>query len=386
MLFTAIIFIIVLSILVLVHEYGHFFVARRFGVKAEEFGLGFPPRAIGWYKNKKGKWLTIVGNRSAESLATSDKEEERPAPQATIYSINCLPLGGFVKIKGENGEGENDTDSFAAKSIGRRVLILTAGVFMNIVLAWFLLSVGYIIGLPQSMDTLGANATLSDSQVVIAQVVPDSIAAKAGLEMGDAIISVNGSSVATEKNLQDVIAAHSGQEVDLLVERNNKEQIIKVIPQASAGGRAVIGVAIFSSGLVSYPFFSAFWEGARTTAWILGQIFVSFYNLFISIFQGAAVGDQFAGPVGIATITGQAARLGFSHLLQFMALLSLNLAVLNILPFPALDGGRVLFLLIEKIKGSPVRREVEAVFHNVGFLLLIALVIFITYRDIIKIF
>ncbi|NCO00059.1 RIP metalloprotease RseP [Candidatus Falkowbacteria bacterium] len=384
--FTAIIFIVVLSILVLAHEYGHFFVARRFGVKAEEFGLGFPPRAIGWYKNKKGKWLMITGSRSVESLVTSNKEEEQPAPQATVYSLNWLPLGGFVKIKGENGEGENDTDSFVAKSIGRRVLILTAGVFMNIVLAWFLLSVGYVIGLPQSMDTLGSNATLSDSQVIIAQVLPDSIAAKAGLEMGDVIMSVNGSLVTTEKNLQDLVANSNGQEANLLVERNNKEQTITVVPQASEGERAVIGVAIFSSGLVSYPFFSAFWEGARTTAWILGQIFVAFYDLFLSIFQGAAVGDQFAGPVGIATITGQAARLGFSHLLQFMALLSLNLAVLNIIPFPALDGGRVLFLLIEKIKGSPVRREVEAIFHNIGFLLLIALVIFITYRDIIKIF
>jgi regulator of sigma E protease len=222
--------------------------------------------------------------------------------------------------------------------------------------------------------------------VIIVQVLPDSVAARAGLQEGDAILRVNNTTVAAETTLQDAIAASGGREAELLVKRGGAEQIIKVIPEATGGGRAVIGVAIFSSGLVSYPFFSAFWEGAKTTVWILGQIFVAFFDLFRSLFQGVNVGDQFAGPVGIANITGQAARLGLSHLLQFMALLSLNLAVLNIFPFPALDGGRVLFLLMEKIKGRPVRRELEALIHNIGFLLLIALVIFITYRDIIKIF
>jgi len=386
MLSTIIIFLVVLSVLVLVHEYGHFFAARRFGVKAEEFGLGFPPRAFGWYKNRAGKWRTVWGDRSADSLAASEAAGVAPAAESTIYSLNWLPLGGFVKIKGENGDGENDADSFAAKSIGRRIVILTAGVLMNIALAWFLLSVGYIIGLPQSTDTLGSNARVSDSQVIVSEVLPDSVAQRAGLQAGDAILRVNGVPVATEKDLQDMIAASGGRETALAIKRVDAEQSISVVPSAKEGARPVIGVAIFSSGLISYPFFSAFWEGAKTTVWILGQIFIAFYDLFVSLFRGISVGDQFAGPVGIASITGQAARLGFSHLLQFMALLSLNLAVLNILPFPALDGGRVLFLAIEKLKGRPVRRELEALIHNIGFMLLIALVIFITYRDIIKIF
>ena len=257
---------------------------------------------------------------------------------------------------------------------------------MNIVLAWLLFSVGYMIGLPQSTDTVGKNARVGEPQVMIASVLPNSPALAAGLKAGDSVISVNGLSVGSEKALQDAVAASNGQEAQLLIKRAGASQIIKVTPVAKDGGRATMGVEIFAAGLVRYPFFSAIWEGAKTAVWTLGQIFAAFYNLFKDIFSGHKVGDQFAGPVGIAEITGQAARLGFTYLLQFTALLSLNLAVINIIPFPALDGGRILFLLIEKLKGKPVRREVETLIHNIGFMLLIALVVFITYKDIIKLF
>lgn len=147
-----------------------------------------------------------------------------------------------------------------------------------------------------------------------------------------------------------------------------------------------MGVEIYSSGTIRYPFFSALIEGAKTTYWMNVEIFKAFGKLIGSLFVGKSVADQFAGPVGIASITGQAARMGFTYLLQFIALLSLNLAVINILPFPALDGGRILFLIIERVKGKPVKREVENAIHNIGFFLLIALVIFITYKDIAKLF
>lgn len=386
MLLTIVIFILVLSVLVFAHEFGHFFTARRFGVKAEEFGFGFPPRAIGWYKNRYGHWRKIVGDRSVESLAASEDEKLHPAHQATIYSLNWLPIGGFVKIKGENGEGKNDGDSFAAKSIWKRIIILAAGVIMNIILAWFLFSLGYLIGLPQSTDTVGSNARISKSQVIVAQVMVGSAAWQAGLKEGDVIKRINSLDISTEKSLQDAVAASANQEADLVIERGNVEQTVKVTPAAKDGGRATIGIGIFSSGLVSYPFFSALWEGAKTEVWVIGQIFTSLAGLLAEIFHGKNISDQFAGPIGIANITGQAARLGFTYLLQFTALLSLNLAVINILPFPALDGGRILFLLIEKAKGKPVRQEVEALIHNIGFLLLIALVLFITYKDIVKLF
>lgn len=382
---TVIIFLLVLSVLVFAHEAGHFFTARRFGVRAEEFGFGFPPRAIGWYKNQAGKWQRVLGDKSVESLDNNEKEKLRPGKGKTIYSLNWLPLGGFVKIKGENGDGRNDSDSFSAQKIWQRIIILAAGVVMNIILAWFLFSIAYLIGLPQSTDSLGKGAITTNAKVVIAEVVPGSAAEKAGLKINDYILAVDNQAVKTEKDLQDLIAVRGGQEVNLLIERNNKDENIKVVP-VNNGSRATMGVAIFSAALVRYPFLNSFWEGAKTTVILLGQIFAAFWGLLKSVFAGQNVGDQFAGPVGIAKITGQAARLGINYLLQFAALLSLNLAVINILPFPALDGGRIFFLLIEKVMGKPVKKEVEAMIHNIGFLLLIALVLFITYKDIVKLF
>lgn len=373
MFLTIIIFILVLSVLVFVHEFGHFMTARFFGVKAEEFGFGFPPRAIGWYRDQSKKWQKVVGN----------KEFSNPT---TVYSLNWLPIGGFVKIKGENGESQAETDSFVSKKIWQRVLILLAGVTMNVVLAWLLFSVGYLIGLPQSTENLGSRAIVSEARVMVAQVLPDSIAQEAGLREGDSILKVGAVEISTEKALQEEIGRYAGQEVNLLIKRNNQEENILVVPQAKNSGRATIGIAIFSGATVSYPLLDAFWEGAKTTAWVSKEIVIAFVSLFRDLFSGQAVGDQFAGPVGIASITGQAARLGLGYLLQFVALLSLNLAVLNILPFPALDGGRIVFLLIEKLKGKPLRREIETLIHNIGFLLLIALVIFITFKDIIKLF
>ena len=383
---TVIIFLLVLSVLVFAHEFGHFMTARRFGVKAEEFGFGFPPRAIGWYKNSLGKWRTVFGNKSIESLDASEDETLRPAKGKTVYSLNWLPLGGFVKIKGENGDGENDNDSFASKKIWKRIIILAAGVVMNVILAWLLFSIAYLIGLPVSTDSLGKGAITTDSKVVIAEVVPGSVAEKAGLKMNDYILAVDGQTVKNEKDLQDLIGVRGGQEVNLLIKRNtNKDDNIKVVP-VSNSGRATIGVAIFSAALVRYPFFNAFWEGAKLTIIVLGQIFAAFYGLFKSIFAGHSVIDQFAGPIGIAKITGQAARLGINYLLQFGALLSLNLAVINILPIPALDGGRIFFLLIEKIRKKPIKKEIEGMIHNFFFLLLIALMLFITYREVVKLF
>ena len=385
MLMTIIVFIVVLSVLVFAHELGHFITARRLGVRADEFGFGFPPRVIGFYKNKFGKWRHVRGARTFESLESSQDENQVPAPGSTIYSINALPIGGFVKIKGENDNGDKEPDSFAAKKIWQRILILSAGVIMNVILAWFLLSVAYMLGMPQATSDLGKNARVNDSKVLIYDVRPESPAASAGLEPGDFILSVDGQLVALETDVQDLISTRANQEVNLQIMRGEKEENLTVIPTELDEGRAIIGVGIMAAGEVSYPFFSAIYEGAKLTGWILKEIVLAFIGLFRNLFAGQPVGADLAGPVGIASITGQAARLGLAHLLQFTALLSLNLAIINILPFPALDGGRILFLLIEKVKGKPVRRDIEAILHNIGFLLLIMLIIFITYKDIVRV-
>lgn len=374
MLLTIIIFIIVLSILVFVHELGHFVTARKFGVRAEEFGFGFPPRAFGFYKNNQGKWKHIIG-----------RKEVTDCP-GTVYSLNWLPLGGFVKIKGENGEGENELDSFASRPVWQRAIMLSAGVVMNVVLAMVLIISGFMVGLPQSLDVnLDARAQISDRKIQIVQVIKNSPAQSADLKMGDTIISIDNNEFKNFLELQTYVDSRIGQSLDYKIKRG-QELINKTITPAlmSETNKGGIGVAISETGIVRYPWYLAIWEGFKTTFILIWAIIMAFYEFFKGLFVGQGVSADLAGPVGIATLTGQVARMGFVYLMQFTALLSINLAVINFFPFPALDGGRVLFLIIEKIKRGPVRRELEGMIHNIGFILLMVLVVVVTFRDVAK--
>lgn len=378
---TVLIFILVLSVLVFVHEFGHFWTARKLGVKAEEFGFGFPPRLFGFYRDQQGQRRHFWGNRSLDELPLKQK------PKGTVYSLNWLPIGGFVKIKGENGEGKQEPDSFAAQSLGKRALILAAGVIMNIVLAFFLLSLGYMLGLPQSLDEAGPSARITQAQVWVMETLPQSPAADAGLEAGDVIMAVNGQAVSSSENLQALVAENNGVATNFLVKSGDEERQVTITPTVIAStGKPGIGVSIYASGKVRYPFFIAIWEGLKATGLMFWAIIVAFATLIRDLFLGASVSGQVTGPVGIATLTGQVASLGFTYLLQFMALLSLNLALINILPFPALDGGRILFVVIEKFKGKPVKQSVEAWIHTIGFWLLLALIVVVTYKDIGRLF
>ena len=382
---TVIVFLLVLSVLVLAHELGHFSAARKFKIKVEEFGLGFPPRAIGWYKNRFGKKKKVVGTRSYDSLLESENESLHPKKGSTIYSLNWLPLGGFVKIKGENGNNRNDPDSFGSKPAWQRAIVMAAGVAMNVVLAWILFSAGYMFGLPQVTDDLGPKAIVSGQAVIVADVLDNSPAKEAGFMSGDKILAVDGTKINHDISLSELVAKNPELEKKVLVDREGEELSLTLIPMIQ-DDKPILGVSIFSAGTVRYPVFYAFIEGAKTTAWTLKEIVLAFGGLFRDIFSGVKVGDQFAGPIGIANITGQAARLGFIYLLQFTALLSLNLAIINILPFPALDGGRLIFLRGEKLRGRPVKESLENLVNNIGFMLLMALILFITVKDVIKLF
>ncbi len=371
MLTTIIIFILVLSVLVFVHEAGHFFTARKFGVRAEEFGLGFPPRAVGVYKDAKGKWRKIVGNRDLETL------EGDEVPADTVYSLNWLPIGGFVKIKGENGDEREDKDSFGAQKIWKRTLILAAGVIMNVILAFIVFSVCFMIGAPQSVETGG--------KIQITEVLKESPAGVAGILTGDTVVGADNTSFATISEMQTYIGSRAESEIVLKVVRDNKELLINLKPELK-GDKAVIGVGLDQVETVRYSFFKAIWEGLRYTGLLLWMIIVSFLGLIRDLIIGAGVGDAVGGPIRIAQMTGEVARFGFVNLLNFTALLSLNLAVINFLPLPALDGGRILFLMIEKIKGRPVKKETEAMIHNIGFMALMALLLLVTYKDIARMF
>lgn len=370
---TIITFIIILSVLVFVHELGHFAVARRFGVKAEEFGFGFPPRIWGIYKDSAGKWKQVRGGREVKDCAK------------TIYSVNWIPLGGFVKIKGENGEGENEPDSFASRPIWQRAAILSAGVTMNIALAAAIIIIGLMIGMPQALDGINPSAKVTDKKIQVAQILPDSPAARSGIQLGDAIADINGQSFATAEELQLFVGEHAGEELDYNIIRERQEITLKITPEIIAEtGKGGIGVAIVETGIVRYPWYLAIPEGIKTTFFLVWAIIVAFFELLKGLIMGQGASAELAGPIGIAALTGQAARMGIVYIMQFAAMLSINLAIINFFPFPALDGGRVLFLIIEKIKGSPVRRELEAAIHNTGFALLMLLVLLVTFRDVAK--
>jgi regulator of sigma E protease len=360
--------------LVFAHELGHFWTAKRFGVKPKEFGFGFPPRIWGIYRDVNGKWKQVWG-----------KQEVRDASD-TVYSVNWIPMGGFVNI-GEDDINDNGPESFMGKKIWQRALILSAGVFMNVVLAAVLLSIGFMSGLPQLMgDRVDPKAFVIDRKIQVTEVLPDSPADKAGIKANDVILEVDGRKFSSIKELQAYIGDKIGMKLNYKLKRDgadfNKEITPVLIKETDTGG---IGVGIAGIETVKYPWYLAIWKGVKTSILLLWLIITAFVGLIQGIFMGQGVPESLAGPVGIAKLTGEASRMGFAYLMQFTALLSLNLAVINFVPIPALDGGRVLFLIIEKIKGKPVKRDVEAIIHNIFFFLLIILIIVVTFRDISKV-
>ncbi len=346
MLVTILLFLLVLGVLVFVHELGHFLAAKRAGLTVFEFGFGFPPRIAGI---KRGN---------------------------TIYSINWIPVGGFVKIKGETGPETGELDSFVSLSALRRTGILLAGVGMNVLLAIVLLGFAYSYGAPAALDeSLPPDAVVRDVRVQILSVEDPSPAAEAGIRPGDRIISISGDLVDDVEDVQQSNAIRGETATTVSLERADQTLTVEVTPRVleNAGEKPVWGVTLAKVGLVSFPWYRATWLGVQQAVTLLWL-----KNLLIH----QQISADIAGPVGIAALTGQVANLGVLYLIQFTALLSLNLALVNALPFPALDGGRVLFVIIEKFRGRKVSAKVETIIHNIGFALLLLLVLVVTLRDV----
>ncbi|MFC1787695.1 RIP metalloprotease RseP, partial [Patescibacteria group bacterium] len=342
-----------------IRELGHFVMARRMGMKVEEFGFGFPPRAWGYRSKKSG----------------------------TLYSINWIPLGGFVRVKGESGEHVDDPDSFAAKKGWQRLLVLVAGVIMNVILAAVLLSIGFMIGLPSVIDDKTPDyARVHDASIKVVSVLPESPAGQAGFMAGDEIISIDNKVFDTTEQARIYITQVGPDGAEFSLKReDNSVNIVRVIPAAIEGlEQPGVGVGLLKTGLISFAPHQAVYHGVISAGQFTYEVVKAFGDLFARLVIKQEVAIELSGPVGIAVLTGKVAALGLVYLIQFTAILSINLAVLNILPFPALDGGRVLFLIIEKVRGRVIDQRVEAMVHNFGFLLLMILVVLVTYRDFVR--
>jgi regulator of sigma E protease len=357
MLLTILLFIVILSLLVFVHEFGHFFIAKKSGMKVEEFGFGFPPRLFAIKKN------------------------------GTDYSVNWIPLGGFVRIKGEAGENREDPDSFGSQGFWAKFGVLIAGVTMNFALAAVLFAIGFMIGLPTIVsDHLPESATIEQQSVQIMTVLESSPASEAGLEPGDVIASLD-DQVFTEAEVARAYIADNGDEgIKTLIYHmdDTYETITLTSVELEEAGIYGVGLGLVTTGLISFAPHHAVVQGAWTTVLMTWEVCKAFGGLVRDMVVSQEVDVNLSGPVGIAVMTGEVAQMGFVYLLQFAAILSINLGVINLFPFPALDGGRIIFLFIEKLTRKQLNGRVEAVIHNIGFIVLMALIVLVTYRDIVN--
>jgi regulator of sigma E protease len=336
-----------------------------FGIRVDEFAIGFPPRIASWMWGK------------------------------TRYAINLLPLGGYVRIYGENSEDERTADNMLSKPRWQQVVVLAAGVTFNIIFAWLLLSASLFIGSKASADAMPKDI-VHNPILTIVTVAPGSPAEKAGLKTGDEILSIANSNTMLASTSLSVVGAQgiiagAPDKVQLTVkqfkaktgEKEYDVNSITVIPQEGiVAGKKAVGISMDMVAVVKTGFFDSFYYGARQTYYLTSNVAVGLYTFLGSAIMGKASLAQVSGPVGIAGAVGESAKVGFSSLLVIAAVISANLAVLNLAPFPALDGGRIVVVAIEAIIRRDLNQKVIQWINGIGFLLLITLMLVITVKDI----
>ncbi len=349
---TAIIFILVLLVTVLVHEWGHYFAAKKSGMVVDEFGFGIPPKLFSW---KKGE---------------------------TEFSINALPIGGFVRIAGESGDPRPDIVEhrlFSNRPRIKQAIVLIAGVVCNFLLGWLLLSTSYLIGVPQIADT-GTPEVIS--------VLSNSPAAAAGIGLRDKVLQVTvGKSTIQEPNteaLRMLVQEEPGETIIFTIERKGEQKMVPITPTLNAEtGIYSIGLAAEPLMIAKAPIHKALWVGFKDAWGVTKNVVHALGALVVGIFSKAGGGlSEFIGPVGLATAISDASQVGISYFLSFVALISLNLAVLNLAPFPALDGGRLLILGLETLFKRKFNKTAVGIIHAIGFGLLILLMVVLTVQDV----
>ncbi len=364
---TIIIFLLVLAVLIFVHELGHFLAARACGIRVDAFKIGFGPKIFHW---KRGE---------------------------TEYGLNLIPFGGYVKIFGENPDDESTKGPDAARSFVHRpkwqqVIVLAAGVFFNFVFAWLLYVVTFMGGVTATTDGFEKYADrFEHPRIMVSYVSPDSPAQVAGLKMGDVLkeakqkMDYQGTQPMSVEDIQQSINASKGEPIEIKYLREGKEYSVAVAPKEGlVEGKYAIGIAMENVGDLKLPFFAALYEGTNYTWVMMKETAKGLGNFVVTIFQGTAKFADVSGPVGIAGIVGDAASMGITFLLMITALISINLGIINLVPFPALDGGRILFVIIESIIRRRIPMKFANVVNTVGFALLMILMLVVTYKDIVK--
>jgi regulator of sigma E protease len=332
---TALVAILIFGVLIAVHELGHFLVAKLVGIRVHEFSIGMGP--------------TLFSGRRGE----------------TLYSLRLLPIGGFNRMAGMESGDLEDSRGFNTRSIPQRMAVIASGSLMNFLLAIILFVIVFMgIGMPSNTTVIGG-------------VLPGRPAELAGFQVGDRITAIDGQKVGTWKQLVEIIHKSPGQKLDVEIERNQQTLLIQVVPELETQKR--IGLIGIEQTWVKLGLFSSIVLGVQQALTVAVLIITSLVKMI-----SGQMPAEVAGPVGIVHMAGEAARLGLASVLSFTGLLSLNLGIINLLPIPALDGSRLLFLGIEWIRGRPVNPEKENFIHLIGFAALIFLMIAITYQDILR--
>jgi regulator of sigma E protease len=365
-----IIFIIILGVLIFIHELGHFLVAKKSGIRVDEFAIGFPPRL----------WSTVKGG--------------------TRYALNLIPFGGYVKIFGEELSDEtldpNKKDSFANKSKWIQTAVLSAGVIFNIIFAWFLFTIILLLGGTTGYVSEAEYLQTEDAKkqgIYIVDVVPGSVAETSGIPNYAKIISIENEAEKLEFG-QIVpseiirITAESEKEVKLLIESSlDLEKYEHVLEPTIQNNQKLLGISLNQPMILeSIPFYMAPVQALKYTYVVTIETLKAFGNLISKAFVGEGSLDSVAGPVGIVKLVDRVADIGFIKVLEFTAIISINLAILNILPFPALDGGRIAMVAYEGVTRKRIRASVANTINAVGFIILIGLMILITVSDVFKLF
>ncbi len=366
---TVIIFLIVLAILIFVHELGHFLFAKMFGIRVDAFKIGFGPKIFAWTpKDKHGK-----------------KGE-------TEYGLNLIPFGGYVKIFGENPDAESTLGvdhkrSMVHKKKWQQIIVLAGGVLFNAIFAWILYSGLFFFGGNVPIDAFaGYSQYFSNPHIIVVDSNKDSPAEKAGIGIGDVIETITSKGQTSEIKdvtvIQNIINTSAGEPITFKYIKNGQENTVQVTPVTGlVAGKYAIGIAMDRVAYVKMPFLTSIVEGFKYTLITIRDMVVGLYTFITGFFYQTSSLSDVAGPIGIAIIIKNAMQLGFAYLLIVVALISANLAIINLIPFPALDGGRIFFLLIEAV----IRRPIPSKFANwanlIGFALLMLFMLVITYHE-----